>query len=426
MIKYFWALIESGSTVVFQFLSIVILSRLLTPEDYGIIGMMTIFITVGNILIDSGMGGALIKKQDANKEDYSTLFWFNMLVSVGCYVVLYILSFVLSDFYNLPEFGSCLQVYGLSLIIAAFGVVQNTKLIKDLKFKQMAIIAFIANLFGLVVAIVMAYKGYGYWSLVAQQMVYIFVRVVLQVAVNRFVPQRMFSRKSFIEQFRFGGSLMVSNIVNVVYNNIISSIIPKVGTITQNGMYAQATKIQHVPVNIITSVTDKVLFPVLSKCDNSNHWLQSVRKSSKMIVAIAFGALLLCIVFSNIIVRIVLGEAWMEVVPYLKILLLAAFGIVYQYVARNILKSRGETSAILKAEVAKSVLGLVAIFISVRVGIMFMLWTYVAVSLGTSVIYAWLLKKQCSYSVQKQLADMIVPIIVMVCSFFVVLGLEIV
>ena len=247
-------------------------------------------------------------------------------------------------------------------------------------------------------------------------MVYISVRVILQVAVNRFVPGLLFSRKSFLEQFRFGGSLLASNIVHTIYNNIISSIIPKVGTITQNGMYTQATKIQHVPVNIITSVTDKVLFPVLSKCENNDQWLRSVRKSSKMIVSIAFGALLLSIVFSDIIVRIVLGEAWMEVVPYLRILLFAAFGIVYQYVARNILKSKAETASILKAEVVKSVLGLVAIFISVRVGITFMLWTYVAVSLATSLIYALLLKHKCSYSLKSQLADMLVPIMVVVVS----------
>ena len=146
MRKYIWALVETGSTVVFQFLSVVILSRILSPSDYGMIGMMTIFITIGNIFVDAGMGSSLIKKIDADKTDYSTLFWFNLLVSLLLYSILYISAYFLSSFYEIKEFASCLRIYSLFIVISAFGVVQNTQLNKDLRFKEMAIISIISNL----------------------------------------------------------------------------------------------------------------------------------------------------------------------------------------------------------------------------------------------------------------------------------------
>lgn len=416
MKKYIWALIETGSTVVFQFLSVIILSRILSPSDYGMIGMMTIFITIGNIFVDAGMGSSLIKKIDADNVDYSTLFWFNLLISLLLYLILYVSAYFLSSFYEIQEFASCLRVYSLFIVISALGIVQNTQLNKDLRFKEMAIISVISNIVGLAVAIWMAHSGYGYWSLIAQQLIYISLRVILQSIINKFVPQRVFSSASFRYQIGFGGSIMLSNIINVIYNNIISSIIPKVGTLSQNGYYAQASKIQHVPMTIMQSVTDKVLFPVLSKCKSDGEILDKARKSLKPILVITFLMLFLCTILSRYIVLVLLGKNWLEATGYLEILFLAGFGTCYQYVVRNIFKSLAKTKLILLTEIIKAVLGVSMIFMSVAYGIEFMLWGFVVSTIISSGLYVYVLKRSCRYSYSCQLKDMIFPILILLLT----------
>lgn len=419
MRKYIWALVETGSTVVFQFLSVVILSRILSPSDYGMIGMMTIFITIGNIFVDAGMGSSLIKKIDADKTDYSTLFWFNLLVSLLLYSILYISAYFLSSFYEIKEFASCLRIYSLFIVISAFGVVQNTQLNKDLRFKEMAIISIISNLVGLAVAIWMANSGYGYWSLIAQQLIYISLRVILQSIINKFIPQRVFSSSSFRYQIGFGGSIMLSNIINVIYSNIISSIIPKVGTLTQNGYYTQASKIQHVPMTIMQSVTDRVLFPVLSKCKSDEEILEKARQSLKLILIVCFFLLFLCAILSKYIVLILLGKNWIDAARYLEILFLAGFATCYQYVVRNIFKSLAKTKLVLLTEIIKAVLGVSMIFMSVSYGIEFMLWGFVVSTIISSGVYIYVLKRSCGYSYRCQMKDMILPVLIQLLTIII-------
>lgn len=419
MRKYIWALIETGSTVIFQFLSVIILSRILSPSDYGMIGMMTIFITIGNIFVDAGMGSSLIKKIDADKIDYSTLFWFNLLISLILYLILYVSAYFLSSFYEIKEFASCLRVYSLFIVISALGIVQNTQLNKDLRFKEMAIISVISNIIGLAVAIGMAHSGYGYWSLISQQLIYISLRVILQFVINKFIPQRVFSSASFRYQIGFGGSIMLSNIINVIYNNIISSIIPKVGTLNQNGYYAQASKIQHVPMNIMQSVTDKVLFPVLSKCKSDGEILDKSRQSLKPILIISFLFLFLCTIFSKYIVLVLLGKNWIDATGYLEILFLAGFGICYQYVIRNIFKSLAKTKLILLTEIIKAVLGVSMILMSASYGIEFMLWGFVVSTILSSGLYVYVLKRSCGYSYRCQIKDMILPVLIQLLTIII-------
>ena len=225
------------------------------------------------------------------------------------------------------------------------------------------------------------------------------------------------SKSSFLYQIGFGGNILISNIINVIYNNIISSIIPKVGTLTQNGYYTQASKIQHVPITIIQSITDRVLFPVLSKCQTDYELLQKARKSLKAILIISFAFISLCTFLSQYIILVLLGKEWIEATFYLKILFLAGFGTCYQYVVRNIFKSLAKTKLILLTEIAKAVLGVILILLSVSNGIEFMLWGFVISTIVSSLLYIYALKHSCNYLYKYQFKDMFYPVLIQIMSF---------
>lgn len=374
--------------------------------------MMAIFISIGNLLVDSGMGGALIKKKDPSDTDYHTLFCFNLIVSLLFYLILYLSSNAIASFYDTPILSRCIKVYGLFVIISSFGIVQNTRLIKELRFKELAIITIIAGVIGLTIAIILARKDYGYWALIIQQLVFIAIRVGLQTIVNRFKPKLQFSTDSFKEQFNFGGSILLSNIISTIYTNIISSIIPKISSVYQNGLYTQAAKIQQVPITILTSVTDKVVFPLLTKTPNDDELLNKARSIVRLIIPLSFILISLCVLLSEYIVLILLGEDWVMATPYLQILFISGYGICHHYMARNIMKATGHTSALLKCTIIKSIIGIVIVLYTMQYGIIHILWGFTISSYICSFVYAFYLKKVGGYKYSQQVTDLLPSIII--------------
>lgn len=413
--NYAWATVESVTHTLFQFIALVILTKFLTPTDYGVWGMMAIFIAVGNMLVDSGLGGAVVKDKHPERIDYNTLFCFNMLVSVLFYLILFFSANAISRFYGVEELASYIRIYGLVIIISAFGIVQNTQLIKGLRFKELAIVAIVANILGIGVAVVMAVKGFHVWCLVAQQLVTMTVRVLLSFVFCRYVPRVEFSRKSLKKQFGFGGSILFSNFIGTIYGNIVSSIIPKIGTVAQNGYYLQAAKIEGVPKNITTSVVDKVVFPELSKM-SEDKMLQEARRIIRMVFPVVSLCFLGCICLAKPIVLIVLGKQWVDTIGYLKILLFGGFGSVYMYLARSLYKASGKTSIILKTTIIKSLVGLSIIALSTIWGVWGIVYGFVAISLVNSVVSAFYLQKYLDYSIRKQLSDLRIGVFIIVIS----------
>lgn len=403
--NYVWATVESAANTVLQFVALVILTKFLTPSDYGIWGMMAIFIAVGNLLVDSGLGGALVKDKHPERVDYNTLFCFNMIVSVLFYLVLFSGANVISSFYGVEELASYIRVYGLVIIISAFGIVQITQLIKELRFRELAILAIVGNIMGIGVAVIMALKGFHVWCLIAQQLVAMTVRVILSYVFCKYIPRIEFSRKSLKRQFGFGGSILFSNLIGTVYGNIVSSIIPKIGTVAQNGYYLQASKIQGVPQSILTGVIDKVVFPELSK-KTEEEMLPEGRRIIRMVYPIVCICFLVCICFSKPIVSVILGKQWLETVDYLKILLFGGFGSIYVYLARGLYKASGRTSIILKTTIIKSIVGLSVLVVSVCWGVWGIVYGFVVISVVNSIISAFYLRKYLSYSFREQLSDL--------------------
>lgn len=413
--NYAWATVESVANTVLQFVALVILTKFLTPSDYGVWGMMAIFIAVGNLLVDSGLGGALVKDKNPERIDYNTLFCFNMIVSILFYLILFISANAIAGFYDVKELASYIRIYGLVIIISAFGIVQITQLVKELRFRELAILAIIGNVMGIGVAVIMALNGFRVWCLVAQQLVAMTVRVILSFVFCRYVPHVEFSKKSLKKQFGFGGSILISNMVGTIYGNIVSSIIPKIGTVAQNGYYLQAAKIKGVPQSILTSVVDKVVFPELSK-KSEEEMLPEGRRIIRMVFPVVSLCFLGCICLAKPIVLIILGEQWVDTIGYLKILLFGGFGSVYMYLARSLYKASGKTSIILKTTIIKSLIGIAIIAVSTIWGVWGFIYGFVVISVVNSIISAVYLKKYLNYKYRKQLMDLKIGAIIIVIS----------
>lgn len=418
--KFSWVFIETVSTVVFQFLSIVILARMLTPRDYGILGMMIIFIALGNMIVDSGMGSAIVRKEKATETDYSTLFIYNLAISGIIYAVLVGFAGFIADFYKTPELISLIKVLSFTIVISALGVIQNARLVRALKFRQLAIVAFVSNLGSLALAIVLAGLGFGVWALIYQQLCLMTLRVVLLFAMARFIPSLSFSPASFKYQFNFGVNVLMSNILNTIFANISSSIIPKIGSAVQNGYYVQASKLQNVPVSILTTISDKAMFPILAQYHDEELFKKKARTIIRYTALIAFPAIFFCSALSKQIVLLLLGNKWIESSIYLEIIFFAGIGICIQYYGKNLFKSFGDTRKILHLEAIKTSIGLAILFISFNFGLIVLMYGIVIASIVSGFITMSFLRKYMKYPLKQHFSDLKEAFLLSVVSYAII------
>lgn len=261
----FWNSLQSLGQLVINLLSLFVLARILTPADYGVYGILMIFISLSELITDCGIGGYLIKKQKVTDLYYDTLFIFNMSISIFLYVVIYLLAPLIADFYNNDNLINAIRILGIVIIVQAFSITQRTRLLKNLKFKAMALIVLAASFAGFVTAFVLAYRGFSFWALIWQNICFCTLSTLFYIFVNRTIPHCHFNLKVFKEQFAFGINLCASSLLQTLANNISNNVIAKVFNIRTTGLYLQANRMQYYPVSIISIIIDRTFFPILSK-----------------------------------------------------------------------------------------------------------------------------------------------------------------
>ena len=374
---------QSGIT----FLSTIILARLLTPADFGIIGIVTIFIAFSQMMVDSEMGGALLRKKEVSRTDYSTLFYYNLAVSFLLYGILYFSSPLLADFYDRPQLTDVVRVISLTIIIHAFRVVQRIMIFRDLKFKIYAVINVISGIISLAVAIWMAHKGYGYWSLVWQQIVLALCHVVFLEIYNRFIPSLTFSKESFRYQFSFGISLFGSDTVRTLANNISTNIIAKITTLQFTGYYTQVSRITNFCQSTCTSLMDQSIFPMLAKFEDVTKIRATYHKMLRLLILALVGVSAIFIIFSNQIISITLGEKWLAATGIFQVLSLTICPASIQVLCRNILKTLGTTKKILYLETIKSVIVIALLLAASLLGLNAVIWSLVISQTAACIIW---------------------------------------
>lgn len=405
-----------------QFVIQIFLARLLMPEEFGLIGMITVFIAVSNSIIDSGFSNALIREEKTTDEDYSTIFYFNLITSFILYLILYLISPIISKFFNQPQLSSILRVLAITLIINSFGIIQRTILIKKINFKVQMNINIVSSIISGVLAVILAYNGFGVWSLVFRTIVMQLMQSIMLSIVNRWSPKLIFSIKSFKKLFGFGWKLLISGLIDTLYNNIYYLVIGKVYSPTSLGYYTNAQKLRDVAATSISSSVQKVTYPVLSSIQSKEEKLKDAyRKIIKNSVYITFPIMVGIASVSKSLILILFGENWINSVSYFQILCLAGMLYPLHAINLNILQVKGRSDLYLKIELIKKGIsvGIIFIVIILKLGILSLIWVSVLNSIISFFINSYYSKDIINYSTRDQLKDIYIILLITIFMGFI-------
>jgi len=387
-----WSTADKLGQQLFYLVAGIILARQLSPEDYGKVGVLTIFIALSGILIDSGFSSALIRKKEATQADYSTVFYVNVAISCVLYGLLYAAAPYIAVFFKVPDLIYICRILFLVIPLNALSLIQQTLLLKHFKLSVSARV----NLWSLgiasVVAIAMAYGGMGVWSLVAQTLGLSFFRAVFFWVFNDWRPRWIFRMASLREFFGYSSNLVVSGIINNVFNKIYPIIIGKFYGMTQTGYYTQADKYQDIASSLISNIFRSVAFPVFSKVQDDLQRLKRIcRKNVRAIAFFIFPIMLLMVVVSYPLISILLKEQWVPSVPYFRLLCFSGICSPFIILFFDLFNSLGYSRLNLQLEIGKKIYLFAGIALFYSSGILWLIgwWiSYSVLSLAASIFFA--------------------------------------
>lgn len=399
----FWSGLERGGQQIVQLGIGIVLARLLSPEEFGLIAMITIFIAVSQAFIDSGFGRALIQKQGATYDDECTVFYFNIVVSLLAAGLLFFAAPFIAQFYTEPTLTNIVRAMSFNLVIMAFGLLQKTLLTKDLDFKTQFKATFTARLFSGSMAIALAYTGWGVWALVAQQILFNLWNTIALWFVNDWRPALIFSRQSFRELFGFGSKLLASGLLRTIFDNLYLLVIGKMFTAADLGYYNWAKRLQQTPTLMLATIVGNVSFPVFSSLQHDLSRLrQGMSQALSTLTFISFPMFFGLLVIAKPLVLLLLTEKWLPSVSYLQ--LLSLVGALYGWHALNIqvLLALGRSDLNLNLSLIKNGLRISNLIIMSRFGVIYIVIGEVITSFLGLYINAYYTKKLLGYGFLSQ------------------------
>ena len=420
-----WTSIQKFAGMGVSFIAGIILARLLTPEDYGCIGMLSIFMVLAGAFVDGGFGSALIQKKRPTQEDYSTIFFFNLGMSLLMYVILFVCAPAIARFYKMPILSSVLRVQGLVLIINAFSLIQSNQLRKQFKFKKIAIVTLITSIVSFSVTIIMAYKGFGVWSLVVMNLLTVFIPTVAYWVTNKWFPLWVFSKTSFKELFGFGFYMFLTAIITRICNNIQGLLIGRFYTPATMGYYSKAKHTEEMASTSLSNVIDQVAYPLYAEYQNDKSMLINVIKKLTLSIAyITFPMMLLLILLAKPIFVLLYSERWLDSVPYFQILCVAGVAICLQGVNYQAIAAIGKSKAMFSWTLVKRAIGLALIVGGLAAfGIKGLLVGMVMQSWLIYLINAYQVHKYIGYKLSIQFFDLLPTTVLSIVSWVVAYSL---
>lgn len=406
-----WSGIDKLANGGIQFIANIVLARLLTPNDFGLLAIIAIFIQISQTFVDSGFGNALIQKKDRSQTDYSTVFFFNLAISIGFYIILFFCAPWIANFFKNEHLTALTRVVGLNLIIGALVSVHKTRLTIQLRFKIQAVISLISSFTSALVAIGMAYHGYGVWSLVALTIINISLQVILIYVLLKWRPSILFSKTAFKSLFSYSSKLLGASLIHLLYRNIYPIIIGKKFSPAELGYFNRADTFAMYPPYMIGTVISRVAFPIFSRIQDDNARLRNAY--SKYIVfssLLVFPILINLIVLAEPLTLLILKEKWLPMVPLLQILCIDWMTDHLCTINLNILYVKGRSDLALKLEIIKKTLALVIFFISLYWGLIGVCWGRVIYSCCAVYLNSFYTKKLIGISLLQQLKDISLPL----------------
>lgn len=403
-----WSAVENVTRMGVTFVVSIILARLLSPEEYGLIGILTIFIALFNAIVDSGFTNALIRKQDVTDTDYSTVFYTNLVLSVILTAALFFCAKPIAVFFERPELVSLTQVMSSVVVINALAIVQRARTTKAIDFKTQTKITFISSIGSGAIGIAMAYMGYGVWALVGQQISNQLISTIFFWFYNSWLPKLIFSWASFKEMWAFGSKLLASGLIDTVWKEVYQVVIGKCYSPATLGLYTRAKQFADLCSSNLTSVVQRVSYPVLSSIQEDRVRLklayQRVIKTTMLPTFVLMMGMAAC---AESMIQVLIGEQWLGCVPMLQII--CTYGMLYPLHALNLnmLQVQGRSDLFLKLEIIKKIIAIGPLLLGIFVDIYLMLAGSLVTSLIAYYLNAYYSGPFLNYSIKEQVKDIL-------------------
>jgi teichuronic acid exporter len=421
-----WSVAERFGNQVVQFFIGLVLARLLMPEDYGLMGMLLIFISVAQIFVEGGFSSALIRKNNPTENDYSTVFWFNLLTSLLFYLIIFVSSPYIAAFYREPSLTLLAKVVGLNIILNAFGIIQKTKLTKSLDFKSQAKINIGSLIISGTIGLTAAFYGMGVWALVIQNL---FRNGLMNLGFwiqSKWTPSILFSKISFKELFGFGSKLLLSNLINIFSENLYAVIIGKFYHAKSLGFYTRAHQFQKLPVSSIYGAISVVTYPVLSELQHngdSESLRESFRSMIKLTSFVLFPIMVILGSISEPMISVILTNKWLPSAPILQLICISGSFYPIHAINLDILKVKGRSDLFLILEIVKQVLNILVVYNCYKFGIIGLLTGALVLNIFCLYLNSFFNKILIDYSFFNMLSDLSVIFFISIVTLVIVRSL---
>lgn len=410
--EYLWAIIGRITPQIIYLLTTIVLARFLAPDDFGKIGILSMFFIVANVLMEAGLGGSLIKEQSISNIDCSTVFVFNILISHLLYFIIFLCAGLIEVYFKIEDYSFLIKILCLVFVINAWGLVPAAILTRNLQFKLISISVIVSVMIASICAIVLAIYNYGVYALVAYQLMQAFSNVILYYIFSKYRISYKFSLVSFRKLVPFGFFTSCSIVIDTIYENIMTFLFGKFLSLQQAGFLYQAKRIEEVSSKAFTTTINSVSFPILvTIADDIIKFKKEACAILKSITLFLSPLLVSIAIFSRPIIKLILGDQWSEAAPYLSLLMFASIFLIMETLNRNFIKSLGAVNMLFKITLVKRIIGLFIIFICLIKAIEWVLYGYIVSSIIGYVInmisYCFLIKER----IAKQLRLSIVIIL---------------
>lgn len=366
-----WNAIERFSTQGIQFVLTIIIARILSPDDYGLVAMLSIFMAIAQTLVDSGLSNALIQKNERTETDYCTAFYFNIIASAFIYLILYLSAPLIANFYNQPELVKVARVYGLFVITNSFCVVQVSRFTIALDFKKIAFSSLFSVVIGGSVGVWMAYQDYKVWALVLQALIGNLVLGISLWILARWLPKWHFSWKSFLSLFSFSSKLVASSLLHTLYINMYSLVVGKYFNAATLGYFNRAYTLGQFPMLNFGNIIQRVLYPIQCRYQDDQEKFNQIFISYLRISGfIMFPLMIGFAVLATPVISLLLTDKWLPMVPMLQLICLAMMWYPIMQANVSVLDAKGRTDYHLQSEIIKKIIGVLLLFSALPFGVM--------------------------------------------------------
>lgn len=366
----FWSTIQRFGGLIIGFVSNIVLARLLCPEDFGIIGLIMVFIGFADALIEGGVGQALIQKKEINQEDISTVFTINLVLSILLFILIFVTAPAIANYVKVEGFSIFLRIEALMLILRAFYMVQFSLINRELEFKKLAKVNLLSSTIATILAVVLAYEGFGVWSLILRNLILDFCLFLFYYLTYKAKYVLYISKKSFNFIFSYGMYVACTTFLDSLYNNALSFVLGKKFSVKELGYYNQAYSLEQIPVYSVTSILNQVFFPLLSKeQDNFDKIKAAVLKSENAMSFFIYPLMVFLICYAKSIIVLLYSEKWLPSVLFFQILCVIGFTNFLFHINRSVLKAVGRPKTLFYTQVVSSMIGLFMVFLCIPLGI---------------------------------------------------------